>query len=221
MTKKKGKPAGAIPAKAQRSRPRKRRAFRREALTQDVADEFDVSARTVHDWVARGCPCTRGPKGNRFDMPEVAKWKKDHNITGEPGRPVTSSPAVDSTKLRKENALAAIYEMRAAREMGHLIDVAAARTAGLTLVTTARNKWMGFGAAMAPQLEGLPAVEIQTLLESRVEEILNELADGFTAAFVGLGGMLSATPAAQAQRVGGEGTHPPAEGERGIGQVAQ
>lgn len=165
----------------------------RIAPTQEVADEFDVSARTVHEWVKNGCPCKRGVKGNRFNLSEVAAWKKANNITGEPGRPTSQeSPDIEAAKLRKENALASKYELQVEKERGRLVDVSVAKAAGVSVVTTAKGKLTGLAAAIAPQLQGLDAAEIQTLLGNRIEEILNDLSSGFRAACSDMAGSVQA-----------------------------
>lgn len=150
---------------------------KRGAKTTDVATEFDVSVRTVHEWISKGCPCTRKPRGNLFNLGEVAKWKTDNHITGEPGRPAAdTSPYIEAAKLRKENALASKYELQVARERGELVPLIDVKQQWAQKVTTAKSKLLGLPAAIAPRLEGLDAAAIQSELEKGVTEILNELA---------------------------------------------
>ena len=150
----------------------------RTATTGSVAVEFDVNARTVHEWVARGCPCTRKPRGNLFNVGEVAKWKTENHITGEPGRPTEKNSAdLDAAKLRKENALASKYEIQVARERGLLVELEDVKQQWMQRVTTTKSKFLGLPASIAPRLEGLNAAAIQGELERAVLEILNDLAD--------------------------------------------
>ncbi|HVV70443.1 MAG TPA: hypothetical protein VHI52_02925 [Verrucomicrobiae bacterium] len=155
------------------------RAAKRGQKTQDVAEEFSVNARTVHGWVAMGCPCARSTRGNRFDLGEVAKWKRANNITGEPGRPAANeSGDLEAAKLRKENALAAKYEIQVDRERGTLVPATEVKTRWAQKVATAKSKFLGLPAAVAPRLEGMNAAAIQGELEKAVTDILNDLASG-------------------------------------------
>jgi phage terminase Nu1 subunit (DNA packaging protein) len=99
------------------------------------------------------------------------------------GRPVSvnASPDLDAARLRKENALAEKYELQVERERGELLVAERVERDWLQSAQVIRNKLIGLPASVAPQLEGMTAAEMQTLLETRVNEILNELADGFEA----------------------------------------
>lgn len=175
----------------------------RGVTTQGVAEEFGVSARTVHSWVDMGCPCTRSTRGNRFDLGEVASWKTAHNITGEAGRPVSPhDAAMEAASLRKELALAGKYELALEREKGRLVDIHVAIAAGTAVITTIKGKFLGLAAAIAPTLENLTAAVIQTLLEKRLEEILNDLAAGLDGACEKMAGGIEARQQDQSQPVG-------------------
>jgi hypothetical protein len=109
---------------------------------------------------------------------EVAAWKRENGITGEPGRPsdATDSPDLEAARLRKENALAAKYELQVQRERGELVPVDEVKQWIGRHVTTAKNKLIGLGAGVTPLLEGRDAAERQSIIDARISEILNELA---------------------------------------------
>jgi len=160
---------------------------RSHTLTQ-AADILGCDAKTLR----RSCndpndPCPHDKLRNgqyRVDAPELTAWARERGKTwGEMGRPVSvnASPDLDAARLRKENALAEKYELQVERERGELLVAERVERDWLQSAQVIRNKLIGLPASVAPQLEGMTAAEMQTLLETRVNEILNELADGFEA----------------------------------------
>jgi len=90
---------------------------KRELSVQDLAAALSITARTVRRYTKRGCPCSRGRNGNRFNLEEVRAWLADQRLTGKPGRPTTEEGAKRSdSKARLEAAKAAKAEI----ELAHL-----------------------------------------------------------------------------------------------------
>src|SRR5262245_42700962 len=89
---------------------------------RDAADELDISVELLRDYIIRGCPHIKGGTGksNLVDPAAVVAWMKENNLTGNPGRPMEFSPALQAARLRKENALAAKYELQLQIERGEL-----------------------------------------------------------------------------------------------------
>ena len=81
---------------------------------------------------------------------------------------------MERARLRKENALAAKYELQVQRERGELVPVEEVKRWIGQHVTAAKNKLIGFGAAVTPQLEGRDAAERHGIIDVRVIEILDE-----------------------------------------------
>jgi phage terminase Nu1 subunit (DNA packaging protein) len=154
----------------------------RKFSSQDVADALDVRIQTVHDWAKRGCPHTpgRGRNPARYDLAEVASWMKDNKLTGRQGRPAESedSPDLEKARLRKENALASKYELQVARERRTLVPTDEIKELFMEVVSRAKSQMSGLPADVAGACVGLDAGDIQVLLESRVTQILNDLATG-------------------------------------------
>jgi hypothetical protein len=152
----------------------------RTHTAEECAEELDLSLELIRDYMQRGCPHDKaGRRGhpNRLSPAEVTAWMKENHLTGKPGRPSEGdSPDLERANLRKANALAAKYEIQVKRELGQLAPVEEFRQWIGERITTAKNKFIGLGAAVAPLLEGRDAAERQTIIDARVFEILDELA---------------------------------------------
>jgi transposase-like protein len=152
----------------------------RTQTVDDIAGEHDVHPETVRRWVRDGCPASGGGRGKSLlmDSAEVGAWMKANGVTGEDGRRsyTPDSPDMEKARLRKENALAARYELQVQRERGELVAVEDVKRWIGQHVTAAKNKLIGLGAGVTPLLEGREAAERQTIIDGRVADILSELA---------------------------------------------
>jgi phage terminase Nu1 subunit (DNA packaging protein) len=154
----------------------------RTQTAQQIADELGLSVELIRDYAIDGCPHTKATKRgqpNLFDVAEVQAWRKANNKTGKPGRPLTEEGAASrDARDRKELAMAINWELRNAQLEGELVNKEEYRQHWFSEVTIIKNKCRGLGAAIAPQLVGLDAGEIQGLLDSRIEQIFRELSEG-------------------------------------------
>jgi hypothetical protein len=87
------------------------------------------------------------------------------------------TPSLEAARLRKENALAEKYELQTARERGELVPIAQVRVMINEHFTRAKNRLIGLAASVSPLLMGREPAEQQEILESRIAEVLNELAE--------------------------------------------
>lgn len=152
---------------------------KRDYSVQDCADEVGIDVELLRDYAIRGCPHDKSAPGkpNRYDPAEVLVWMRDNNLTGKPGRPIeNANPDFDEVRKRKELAMAINWEKRNAVLASTLIPIEDVKREWATRVTTAKNKLIGLGAGIVPHLQGRDAAEQQTIIDSRVEEVLNELA---------------------------------------------
>lgn len=150
---------------------------KRELSANELADELDLHRQTIVEYDRRGAPREKAGRGYHYNAGEYLAWMKANGVSGLQGRQIEGdSPDLAAAKLRKENALAARYELQVAREKGELVPALEVKQWIGENVTTARNKLLGMGAQLTPLLEGREAAERQTLIEERVTEILNELA---------------------------------------------
>lgn len=155
-------------------------ALARASTLEDVANELGLHGHTVRSWIKRPvnpCPHERlHGRDLRFNVPEVKAWMTANGVTGRQGRPAQpSSENLEAAKLRKESALADKYEIQVERDRGLLVPFSDVKARWVELVTTARNKLLALPATVAPLLAGRDAVEVQTILEQRVNEALSEL----------------------------------------------
>ena len=74
-------------------------------------------------------------------------------------------------KTLHERAKRELTEIEVAKRRGELYDFI------IEILTNFRNKFSGFGAKLALQLEGKSRAEISKILNNETDELLNELAD--------------------------------------------
>lgn len=142
----------------------------------DLAAELDVHPETIGRYDREGAPHERKGRSNFYDAAEYRAWMAANGKTGKEGRPVEGdSPDLERARLRKENALAAKYELQVQRERGELVTVHEAKAMGVRAVTTFRNRLIGAGAALTPALEGRDSAERQTLIDGYNLDLLKQL----------------------------------------------
>jgi phage terminase Nu1 subunit (DNA packaging protein) len=155
-----------------------RKPLARTATAATVCDELDISKSTLQNYLARGCPYTKGGprRQSRYDVAEVAAWMRANNLTGNPGRPPeASSPALDAARLRKENAMATNWELRNAEAQGLLVDANQVRERWVRRGTMLRNTLESAGGQLAPRLAGRDVAECRRVLNEFVQHALANL----------------------------------------------
>jgi hypothetical protein len=162
----------------------------RDTSRDDLSTELDVHSETIGRYDREGAPFEKRGRANWYNVPEYRAWMTANGYTGEKGRPIEGdSPDLEAARLRKENALAAKYELQVRRDKRELVPAIEVRQWIGQHVITFRNRLISLPASVTPHLEGRDAGERQTILEERITEVLNELAR----AVEGVGG--GATPA--------------------------
>jgi phage terminase Nu1 subunit (DNA packaging protein) len=152
----------------------------RDKTQQDIADIFDVTKKTINLWIKKGLPYSSSGTGrgnkNHFDETEVASWMKANHVTGVVGHPnQPTSERMAAAKLRNQEALANLNELKVAREKGILIERSEQEQNNVRKFTILKNKLLGLSSQVSAILAGLEAAEIQEELESRIREVLSEL----------------------------------------------
>jgi phage terminase Nu1 subunit (DNA packaging protein) len=166
-----------MPASRAKKRAAKPAKVERKLTREELAAELDVHQETIGRYDRDGAPHERRGRSNFYDPAEYHAWMRANSKSGEDGRPrAKSSPDLDAARLRKENALAAKYEMDVGERERALVPVADVKRWIGERVGATKNKLIGLGAAVTPQLEGLDAAERQAVIDGRVREILEELA---------------------------------------------
>lgn len=132
-----------------------------------VASAFDVSLRTVQRWVAQGMP---QKEGGEYDLLAIQAWrlsKADQNPGDTEGWELT---------YRKYKALLAEIEYQ--KRIGDLIPKAEVVAGMIDRITAVKMQFLALPQRIAPQLEGLDVNQREELLRDRLEEIIQEFADG-------------------------------------------
>ena len=76
-----------------------------------------------------------------------------------------------------ERAKRELTEIEVAKRRGELYEAGIVENFIIEILTNFRNKFSGFGAKLALQLEGRSRAEINKILNNETDELLNELAD--------------------------------------------
>lgn len=161
------------------SNPAKSTKIQRDLTAEDLSIELGVHRQTIVDYDKAGAPREKRGRSYFYDAAEYRAWMQANNKTGKAGRPIDGdSPDLQQAKLRKENALASKYELQVSREKGTLIPLDDVRQWIGERVTATKNRLIGLGAAISPLLDGRDAAERQTIIDGRVNEILEELSRG-------------------------------------------
>lgn len=152
--------------------------------TEEAADELDVTVGRMHDLYAKGAPHERPRKPGqhaRTSAAAIIAWAKEAgvDIHAGPGRPRLhdDSPDLEAARLRKENALAAKYELQVSRERGELVPIDEVRRQGVRLLTTVKNRMQSFPPAWAVNTEGRNAAERQQIAQEDIGRLLDALAN--------------------------------------------
>lgn len=152
------------------------------ALSRDeLADELGLHPDTIKRHHRRDNEPPHDKEGQRcvYNAAEYLAWMEEEGLNGERGRPIEGdSPDLEAAKLRKENALAAKYELQVERERGLVVDRAAYRSEWIARISAAKNKLIGMPAQIAPALVGQDAGDIEHMLRDRLEQIIREIQSG-------------------------------------------
>lgn len=157
---------------------RKSASIKRNLTRDELAAELDVHPETVGRYCRMGAPHDKTPHGHRYEVVEFRGWMAENNLSGREGRPteIPDSPDLEKARLRKENALASKYELQVRRERGELVPLDDVRQWIGENVTTLRNRLLSLGPNVTAELEGRDAAERQGIIDARVIEYLNDLA---------------------------------------------
>jgi len=150
----------------------------RKQTVAEAAEVLSLHPETVREFIREGCPASKQGNSFRVDAPEVAAWMKSTGHTGKQGRPSQSdSPDLEAARLRKENALAAKYELQTARERGQLVEVEALQQWLIRNLTTTKNYMLGIPAKAVVLMVGRNTAEQHSILETLIREALETTAN--------------------------------------------
>lgn len=131
-----------------------------------VAQAFDVSARTVSNWLEAGCP--RKPNG-RYCLKDVIQWKIDE-LEAEVAN--VDSPALE----RYRTARAELAELELEERRGQLAPVEQVLKAWCNRVAIVTSGLEVLADRLAVLLEGKTAVERRKIIRDEVRFLRNSYA---------------------------------------------
>jgi len=143
--------------------------------TTDLCQIFGVTRMTISTWRKNGCPqVSRGT----WNLPDVLKWKFD----GQPTKSTdTEDPAI--LRARKLQADTEYREERAQRErlLGEVLEEmyfkrSDVEEAWALRATEAKMAFLLFEKTLPVELHGKSIEEMETIIASRVREVLSNYA---------------------------------------------
>lgn len=149
-------------------------------LNRDRLAEFlGCSLRTIDEYSRQGMPGEAPKKGGdswKFESAAVVGWLRERERTNALGDLATLDEK--EAKRRKLAAEAALAEHELALKTGAAVALNDFESAKGALIGAARAKFLGFGAALGPEVALLSSPqECSLVIENAVKEALRELSD--------------------------------------------
>lgn len=139
---------------------------------EKVAHAFRVKVRTVQYWVRDGMPVRPDGKYSIMDIKDWRLVKKNPN--GKQQSFGWGEKEKQNATFRKFKAKLAEIEYKKA--IGDLIPRAEVERGRIERIQTVKKALLALPKRMAPQLVGLEARELETVLKERMEEIITDFA---------------------------------------------
>jgi phage terminase Nu1 subunit (DNA packaging protein) len=156
----------------------------------------------MHDLYAKGAPRSKQKRVGDPALTSAAailSWARENGIDihAGPGRPRLhdDSPDLEAARLRKENALAAKYELQVERERGEVVSAEDVRRNFVRIGSAFRSRMQGAVASLAVDVADRNGAECHAALQTKFNELLGQLAEDIRR----LGGSRHAAAAAQAE----------------------
>ncbi len=151
----------------------------------ETCEALSISRSTLQRYAGAGCPHTPGKpgRGHKFDATEVAAWMKSVGLTGEQGRHIDpEDEGLRAARTRKESAMADSWELKNQALRDTLISADEAEAQAAERSARIRAHLSGVGADLADKLVGLPASDIQRVVDSYMINVCQRLSTGKTPA---------------------------------------
>ena len=136
---------------------------------KEVAEAFEVSTRTVRNWVADGMPVN---KDGTLNLVDILAWK---TARAGGGKEASDKQKYEATLLKFK---ALMIEISYKKLMGEVVPVAEVDAGRVQRILIIKKALLGLPGRVAPQLVGLSMEEIKTRLTIRINEIITEFAKG-------------------------------------------
>lgn len=145
---------------------------------QKLAAVLDVSVRTIQNWVKAGL--ARNKQGH-FDLKMVHDWRFNN---------VKSNTNDDGSKKEKDyeseyrKFKARLVEIDWKERTRQLVNVKDVEKDSVLKIIAVKQKFLSLPRMIAPQLLGLTVQKIEEVIRLRVEEIIDDFAEGRTAIII-------------------------------------
>ena len=131
---------------------------------EQVAKVFEVTSRTVANWVKDGMPIT---KDGFYDLVEIQSWRfHRHNSRGSKDKDIDWDAKYREYKARLE-------ESKFKAMIGELVPMREVEAGLIEISIAIKRALLSLPRTVAPRLTGLEPREIETIIRERVEEIIN------------------------------------------------
>jgi phage terminase Nu1 subunit (DNA packaging protein) len=138
---------------------------------EQVAKAFRVTLRTVQRWIREGMPKT---SEGFYDVIEVQAWRI---LRGGRNQQATDTDKEKwDTKFRQMRALLA--EMEYKKRLGELITREEVEQGRVQRILAVKKALLSLPRRVAPQVVSLDVRSVQTVLEKRIHEIIDNFARG-------------------------------------------
>lgn len=139
---------------------------------EKVAKVFGVSTRTVAYWTRDGMPTT--PQG-KYDLLEIRAWR---TLKKQKKGQSVKKDSLEVWDARFREYKARLAEIALKKASGELVSRAQVEKDLIHISLTVKRAFLALPRQLAPQLIGLEARQIESILASRVKEIISAFADG-------------------------------------------
>lgn len=155
---------------------------------KEVAEHFGRTVRTIRHWAGRGMP--QLPNG--YDLKAIEAWAVREGLVNGPAGgegprdPDGAGGNGDGSVFRDKNfyetelkrVQSELKELELAKQQGKLIPVEDVEAGRVARITAVKRALLAIPRALAPQLVGLEAREIEALLMERMRDICGRFAQG-------------------------------------------
>jgi len=128
---------------------------------EQVAKVFEVTPRTVSNWVKEGMP----KKDNRYDLVEIQSWRFHRRHATKNGEEINWDAKYREYKARLE-------EGKFKAMIGELVPMREVESGLIEVSIAIKRALLSLPRTVAPRLVGLEPREIEGIIRERVEEII-------------------------------------------------
>lgn len=145
----------------------------------EVAKALGVSARTVQYWARDGMPKT--DDGN-YDLIEIQTWRHMRNVGANNGKNPFAQMSSYAEKEKWETEYrkyrAKMAELAYLEQEGALVRRDAVERESVEKILAVKKALLAIPKSLAPLLVGLDVLDMQVIIQEKIEEIITDFAGG-------------------------------------------